>query len=37
MFKLVVPEDVEISVFDSTSDVRYMVLPRRPDGTVRDG
>jgi nitrile hydratase subunit alpha len=37
MFELVVPEDVEISVFDSTSDVRYMVLPRRPDGTVDMG
>jgi len=37
MFKLVVPEDLEISVFDSTSDIRYMVLPKRPDGTVDMG
>jgi nitrile hydratase subunit alpha len=37
MFKLVVPEDIEISVFDSTSDIRYMVLPRRPEGTVGMG
>jgi nitrile hydratase subunit alpha len=37
MFKLVVPENVEISVYDSTSDIRYMVLPKRPDGTVDMG
>jgi len=37
MFKLTVPAEVEISVYDSTSDVRYMVLPRRPDGTVEMG
>jgi nitrile hydratase subunit alpha len=37
MFKLAVPEEVEISVYDSTSDVRYMVLPRRPDGTMEMG
>jgi nitrile hydratase len=37
MFKLVVPENVEISVYDSTSDIRYMVLPKRPDGTVGMG
>lgn len=33
MFKLNVPEDVEVRVYDSTSDIRYMVMPRRPDGT----
>ena len=25
--------DVEIRVHDSTADMRYLVLPRRPDGT----
>jgi nitrile hydratase len=33
MFQLAVPPDVEIRVHDSTSDVRWMVLPRRPAGT----
>jgi nitrile hydratase len=27
------PEDVEIRVWDSTSEVRYLVLPERPPGT----
>lgn len=27
------PEDIEVRVHDSTADLRYMVLPRRPDGT----
>ena len=27
------PEDVEVRVWDSTSEMRYLVLPRRPDGT----
>ena len=27
------PENVEVRVHDSTSDVRWMVLPRRPQGT----
>ena len=27
------PDDVEIRVVDSTADLRYMVLPLRPDGT----
>ena len=26
-------DDVEIRVHDSTADMRYLVLPRRPDGT----
>jgi nitrile hydratase subunit alpha len=30
MFKLSIPNGIEVRVFDSTSDVRYMVLPRRP-------
>lgn len=33
MFGLDVPSEREIRVHDSTSDVRYMVLPRRPPGT----
>lgn len=32
-FGLDVPEHVEIRVHDSTSDVRWMVLPERPPGT----
>jgi nitrile hydratase len=32
-FGLAVPADREIAVWDSTSHVRYMVLPRRPQGT----
>jgi nitrile hydratase subunit alpha len=27
------PEDVEFRVWDSTSELRYLVLPMRPDGT----
>jgi nitrile hydratase len=32
-FGLEVPEDKEIRVWDSSSDMRYMVLPERPEGT----
>jgi nitrile hydratase len=32
-FGTVIPEDVEIRVSDSTAMVRYLILPRRPDGT----
>ena len=32
-FGLTLPETVQISVWDSTSDARYMVLPARPAGT----
>ncbi|MBZ0286966.1 MAG: nitrile hydratase subunit alpha [Anaerolineae bacterium] len=32
-FGLDVPESVEIRVWDSNSEVRYMVLPERPAGT----
>ena len=28
-----IPEDVEVRVWDSTSEVRYLVLPERPAGT----
>jgi nitrile hydratase len=33
MFKLELPAKMEVRVHDSTSDVRYMVIPRRPKGT----
>jgi len=33
MFKLELPQKMEVRVHDSTSDVRYMVIPRRPKGT----
>ena len=26
-------EDVELRVLDSTADIRYLVLPRRPEGS----
>jgi nitrile hydratase len=32
-FGLELGEDVEIKVWDSSSEVRYMVLPERPEGT----
>jgi nitrile hydratase len=32
-FGLALPPDREVTVWDSTSHVRYMVLPRRPSGT----
>jgi nitrile hydratase len=32
-FGTVVGDDVEIRVWDSTSEVRYLVLPERPQGT----
>ena len=34
MFDFVVPENVEVKVYDSTSDVRDLVLPRMPPGKV---
>jgi nitrile hydratase len=36
-FGLELPETVEIRVWDSNSDVRYMVLPERPAGTEHLG
>jgi nitrile hydratase len=33
MFGLELPADVRVRVHDSTSDVRWMVLPRRPEGS----
>jgi nitrile hydratase len=32
-FGLVLPDDVEIRVWDSTAEIRYLVLPERPPGT----
>ena len=32
-FGLELPESVEVRVWDSNSDIRYMVLPQRPAGT----
>jgi nitrile hydratase len=32
-FGTVIPDDVKIRVHDSTADMRYLVAPRRPEGT----
>lgn len=32
-FKMSIPKGVEVRVYDSTSDIRYMVLPKKPKGT----
>src|SRR5262245_35544017 len=32
-FGLQLPDEVEVRVWDSTADVRYLVLPERPAGT----
>jgi nitrile hydratase len=34
-FGLDLPEDVEVRVWDSTAELRYLVLPERPVGTER--
>ena len=31
-FGLELPDDVEVRVWDSTAEVRYLVLPERPQG-----
>jgi nitrile hydratase len=33
MFQLELPASKEVQVWDSTSDIRYFVLPQRPVGT----
>ncbi len=33
-FGTTLPDDVEVRVHDSTADMRYLVLPERPAGTV---
>ena len=32
-FGVILPDDTEIRLWDSSAEIRYMVLPRRPDGT----
>ena len=32
-FGLVLPNSVQVRVHDSTADMRYIVIPKRPDGT----
>jgi nitrile hydratase len=32
-FGVELPDDVEVRVVDSTADIRYLVIPRRPPGT----
>ena len=32
-FGFVLPDEKQVTVLDSTADMRYLVLPRRPDGT----
>ena len=32
-FGLALPEDIEVRVWDSTAELRYLVLPERPAGT----
>ena len=33
LFGVTLPEDVQIRVWDSTAEVRYLVVPMRPPGT----
>jgi nitrile hydratase len=32
-FGVAMPDEVEVRVWDSTAELRYLVLPRRPEGT----
>lgn len=32
-FGTVIPDDVEVRVWDSTAEIRYLVIPQRPAGT----
>jgi nitrile hydratase alpha subunit len=32
-FGTVLPDDMEVRVYDSSADIRYLVLPQRPPGT----
>ena len=34
-FGTIVPDDVQVKVLDSTADIRFLVLPLRPEGTER--
>ena len=32
-FGVTLPESTELRVWDSTAELRYLVIPRRPEGT----
>jgi len=32
-FGTLLPEDIEVRVWDSTAEIRYLVIPERPEGT----
>lgn len=32
-FEVTLPDDMDVRVWDSTSEIRYLVLPMRPEGT----
>ena len=32
-FGLVLPDEVKVRVWDSTAEIRYLVVPKRPEGT----
>ncbi len=34
-FGLKLPDDVEVRVWDSTAELRYLVVPERPAGTEK--
>jgi nitrile hydratase len=34
-FGLELPESVEVRVWDSTAEIRFLVLPERPEGTEK--
>ena len=34
-FGTLIPERIEVRVHDSTADIRYLVLPMRPEGTQK--
>jgi nitrile hydratase len=36
-FGLTIPDDVEVRVWDSTAELRYLVLPERPSGSEHLG
>ena len=33
MFGLDIPKETKVKVWDSTAEIRYLVLPMRPEGT----
>ena len=33
-FGVDIPEDTEVRVWDSTAEIRYLVIPMRPEGTI---